>query len=410
MTHPEFIAPQDLMADLTPPPANRAVGSSRRPADRDHDHWHELFHDVVDAGLCTGCAGCVIVCPRDVLVAGDDDLPVQISEGMAADQCVIGDRGCDVCTRACPRFGRWEPELDTVIGGRPRQPEEVYGHALKVVLAKATDPAITAVAQDGGLVSALLVWALDENLIDGALVSRIADNGHGPFDAAPAVAASREEVLATAGSRYTYSANTLAFDEAVERGLRQLALVGMSCQASVPAALEARGERRVARRSAMTIGLLCSKTFTYEGQRQVLSDHGVAIDDVTKINIKGRYQVWTRDGGYQEVPLKPFHAHTRPACLHCPDFAAQHADLSVGGIGNESAWTLTIVRTDRGQQWLDDALAAGVIEVRDANDDPAALALLDRLSVSSRRRWPDPTVAGYDLDPSPGAIPAAPPT
>ena len=159
----------------------------------------------------------------------------------------------------------------------------------------------------------------------------------------------------------------------------------------------------------MTIGLLCSKTFTYEGQRQVLSDHGVAIDEVTKINIKGRYQVWTRDGDYHEVPLKPFHAHTRPACQHCPDFAAQHADLSVGGIGNESAWTLTIVRTARGQQWMRDALVAGAIEVRDASDDPAALALLDRLSISSRRRWPDSTTAGYDLDPSPGAMPTAPP-
>lgn len=375
-----------------------------------HDHWRELYREVVDTGLCTGCAGCIVACPQDVLIAGPDDLPVQIGEGMGVDECVIGDRGCDVCTRACPRFRAWEPELDTIVGGRPRHTYEVYGHARRLLLARATDPQIAEAAQDGGLVSALLVWALDSGRIDGALASKIADNGDGPFDAAPTLVTDRDQVLATAGSRYTYSANPLAFDAAVEQGLQQLALVGMSCQASIPAVLQARGEHRVARRIVVTIGLLCSKTFTYDGQRKVLADHGIAIEAVTKINIKARYQVWTNDGGYHEVPLKPFHDHTRPACQRCPDFAAQHADLSVGGIGEVAGWTLTIVRTPRGEDWIDAAVAAGVIEIQPAEADAAALRLLDRLSVASRKRWP--TAAGFvvPIDLSPAATGDAPPS
>ena len=38
------------------------------------------------------------------------------------------------------------------------------------------------------------------------------------------MATNREEVLAGAGSRYTYSANTMAFDEASETGPGELAL------------------------------------------------------------------------------------------------------------------------------------------------------------------------------------------
>jgi coenzyme F420 hydrogenase subunit beta len=29
--------------------------------------WKHLFFEVVTGGLCTGCAGCVVACPHDVL-------------------------------------------------------------------------------------------------------------------------------------------------------------------------------------------------------------------------------------------------------------------------------------------------------------------------------------------------------
>jgi coenzyme F420 hydrogenase subunit beta len=351
-------------------------------------HWRELYREVVDTGLCTGCAACVMACPRDVLGYTDDYLPVQVGEGMAHDQCVIGDRGCDICTRACPRFRSWEADLDQALFGRPRRDDEVYGQVRSILLVRTTDAAIAAVGQDGGLVSTLLCWGLDTERIDGALTSAIVDTGRGPFDAEPALVTTREQVLATAGSRYTYSANPLAMELADEQKLKAIALVGMSCQASINGSVEAYGVNKYKRKIALTIGLLCSKTFTYDGQRQVLADHGIDIAEVTKINIKGRYQVWTRDGGYHEIPLKLFHPHTRPGCKLCPDFAAQHADISTGGIGADDNWTLTLVRTARGEEWMRGVVDAGLVEARPGEDDPVAMSLLEKLSTVSRRRWP----------------------
>jgi coenzyme F420 hydrogenase subunit beta len=92
-------------------------------------HWRELHREVVDQGLCTGCAARMMACPRDGLGYTDDCLPIQIGEGMAVDQCVIGDRGRDICTRACPRFRSWESEFDTALFGRTRVADEVYGVA-----------------------------------------------------------------------------------------------------------------------------------------------------------------------------------------------------------------------------------------------------------------------------------------
>ena len=98
------------------------------------------------------------------------------------------------------------------------------------------------------------------------------------------------------------------------------------------------------------------------------------------MNIKGVFQIWTRDGGYHEVPLKEAHAWTREGCKACPDFAAEHADISTGGIGAFADWTLTIVRTARGRDLLAAMAAAGAIETRPIADDPGAVPLLAKLS------------------------------
>ncbi|MEM7143242.1 MAG: Coenzyme F420 hydrogenase/dehydrogenase, beta subunit C-terminal domain, partial [Actinomycetota bacterium] len=101
------------------------------------------------------------------------------------------------------------------------------------------------------------------------------------------------------------------------------------------------------------------------------------------------FQIWTKDGGYHEINLKECHAWTREGCNHCPDFAAEHADISTGGIGDATDWTLTIVRTELGRAIIDAMVKDGVIETRPGDDDPGAIALMHRLAQKSRERWPD---------------------
>ena len=65
-------------------------------------HWKDLYSEVVTSGLCTGCAGCVIVCPHDVLGYKDDEgvyRPFQLEDGFAPDNCSHGQKGCTSCTR-----------------------------------------------------------------------------------------------------------------------------------------------------------------------------------------------------------------------------------------------------------------------------------------------------------------------
>jgi coenzyme F420 hydrogenase subunit beta len=248
------------------------------------------------------------------------------------------------------------------------------------------------IGQDGGFVSALLIWCLENDIIDGALTSGVEalPNGDPGWKAFPMVATNRDEVLRGAGSRYTYSANTIAALEAKEKGLSRLALVGMSCQTSIGPIMWHRKVGKVGKAIKLNIGLLCSKSFDDSLFDELFEvKYGLKKEDISKMNIKGVFQIWTKDGGYHEINLKECHAWTREGCNLCPDFAAEHADISTGGIGELSDWTLTIVRTELGRAVIDAMVKDGVIETRPGDDDPGAVALMHKLAQKSRQRWPE---------------------
>jgi len=356
--------------------------------------WKELYDEVINSGLCTGCAGCVIACPHDVI--GYEHEPGKYKPFHLEDDeygptnCVHGEKGCTSCTRACPRFRDWETEADEHLFGRVREADEMSGVYKDILLVRASDDFVYETGQDGGLVSAILIWCIENDIIDAALVSHLEGGEDGGWKAIPGVASNREEVLAGAGSRYTYSANTMAFDEAVERGFSRLALVGMSCQTSVAPVMWHRKIGKVSKPIKLNIGLLCSKSFDDSMFDELFAvKYGLDKNDIVKMNIKGVFQVWMRDGSYHEINLKECHAWTREGCTHCPDFAAEHADISTGGIGNETDWTLTVVRTDLGRAVIDAMIKDGVIDTRPGDDDPAAVALMHRLAKKSRERWPE---------------------
>ena len=355
------------------------------------NQWKELKGQVIDASLCTGCAGCVIACPHDVIGYEHHQggyRPFHLEEELGADDCVHGQKGCTSCTRACPRFGIWEAQADDHLFARTRSEDEVAGIYHDIMLTRATEQTVHELGQDGGLVSAILIWALENDYIDASLVSYL-EGDKDSWKARPGVAATRQEILDAAGSRYTYSANTLAYDEAIEAGHERLALVGMGCQTSSPPVMWSRKAGKVSKPFVFNIGLLCSKTFDDAIFEELFwTKYGLARSDIAKMNIKGVFQIWTHDGTYREINLKECHAWTREGCTHCPDFAAEHADISCGGIGENADWTLTVVRTDLGREIITRMIDQGVIEARPGDSDPGAIALMRKLAEKSRSRWP----------------------
>ena len=95
--------------------------------------------------------------------------------------------------------------------------------------------------------------------------------------------------------------------------------------------MEARRVNKWRKKIAWTFGLLCSKSFTYDGLMVEIAQKelGIDLDHLVRVNVKGKLLFYTDTGDELTYSLKQSHRFTRPGCLRCPDFAAEHADISL---------------------------------------------------------------------------------
>jgi coenzyme F420 hydrogenase subunit beta len=169
--------------------------------------------------------------------------------------------------------------------------------------------------------------------------------------------------------------------------LRSVAMVGVSCESTAIRQLAAAKVKRWVRPIKIVIGLMCCETFDYDSYMvsEVQEKRGIPLAAVEKMNIKGKVILSLKNGEDVTIPLKESRPHANSWCHHCPDFSAEHADLSCGGLGMDG-WTMVLVRSEVGRDFLERAVAAGQLELRDAGEEPRANDLLTRLAKKQRAR------------------------
>lgn len=338
-----------------------------------------IVDGVVGTGRCSGCAACVTVCPTNVFDYVED-YPVN----NRLNNCI----DCDLCVEACPELHLSDAEIELKSLDDFAILDDGFGRYGDVFLSRSTDEKVLAASQDGGTVSSLLIFALENRLIDAAVVSTVSEEN--PLKPVPKLVETAADVVGCAGSRYTYAPNLLALREAFERNIDRLAVVGVPCQINglrylqhaVPNLEYAKWFKK---HVVFSIGLFCSEVFTVSGLSKYLYENEIDPKNVKKINIKGKVIITLKDGQEVVKPLKPLHKYERPACRFCKDYAAELADISVGGLAT-TGWTITVVRTHVGQMIVEEAVKKGFLETKPLSVEEKSIKLLKKLCSEKRER------------------------
>ena len=323
-----------------------------------------LIQDVQKPGLCHRCGGCVTFCSAinyAALELDSDGKPRYADQ----DKCIE----CGLCYTICPEIDELDEETKQKLAW-----SSPIGRVIETVIARAKDATIRDRATDGGVVTALLVHLFKTGRIDGAIVTKQT----GSFKREPFLAVSEADIRDAAGfffdtsvgmKRYsdyylTYS-QFREFNPMIQKGLQRIAFVGTPCQI-----------KAVRRMQTLNIipsdsikyclGLFCSGNFVFgEKQREKIAAIGnFQWKDVLKMNIKEDLIVRLNNGEVKTIVLDELEFMKRFACYFCPDYSAEYADLSFGGIGAEDGWTTVIMRTPVGRAVFADARSKAIEEIR----------------------------------------------
>ncbi len=216
----------------------------------------DLEQEVLSQGLCTSCGACVNICPyievvRDKVAVIE---PCGLTEGK--------------CYDFCPRTPTDIAALDKFVFGKMRS-EYSLGPYISIEMAQAKDSEIRCRAQYGGVVSALMKYALDTGEISNAVLTS-------PFYVAlmptSVVAQESNQLLECAGSSYISSATLAKMNEATKQGRNSIGLVGIPCQVLALRKMQAAKHETGAKEVKLVIGLFCTWALSYKGFYEFLKD------------------------------------------------------------------------------------------------------------------------------------------
>lgn len=346
------------------------------------------MEQVVSWRLCVGCGSCYYICPekkievRDIYSDGIRPVPKDIHCG-----------DCQDCLKVCPGLSSIHC-LD--------QPEDFiqdlqkgFGPILELWEGYASDPAIRHCGSSGGAATALALYCIEKEGMDGVL--HIAAKQGIPWKNETVISHTRGELLSRTGSRYAPASPCDGLDM-IENAANPCIFIGKPCDVVGlrKAALLRSGLRD---NLGLVIGIFCAGSPSTKGTLDLLAHHGLKNVDVEKISYRG--MGWPGDFSVKVKekyePLKKisykeswsFLQHYRPYRCHlCPDGTSEFADISCGDPWyrdikkGEQGYSLVLVRTEKGRKILQGAVESGYLQLE--KSDPKILEDSQRSLLSKR--------------------------
>ena len=337
--------------------------------------------EIVENGLCIGCGLC-----RSI--AGPDHVDlVMTPEGRERP------RACRPLNRVtlerinavCPgtRIGGGNPESS----GIAAMHDTVWGLAERLSIGYARDPLVRFRGSSGGVLTALGQFLLTSGRVK--FILHVGASKSAPMRSERRLSFDAAAVLDGAGSRYGPAATLVDFCEILDRA-EPFALIAKPCDVAAVRNL-GRIDQRVDRYMRYALTLVCGGASDLRKSEEVLQLFRIREQELVLFRYRGHgnpgaTRVETKDDRvfeltYQQLWEDESKWMIQPRCRICPDAIGLEADIAAsdvwpGGspLGEDDGFNGIIVRTPRGLELYDAAVAAGVLTV----DHAATFADFDR--------------------------------
>lgn len=242
-------------------------------------------------------------------------------------------------------------------------PENPLGAYTNVYEARAVDKRVRSLRREsGGAVTALLLYLLENHVIDAVIVAKRSRG----FRGEAIVAKTPEEILDAAGSRWSIVPYTLELKEKLTSSeVGRVAFIGLPCQAQFLNQMKRFPlmESDFGRKIHLIISLFCIGTFAVESFIDYIKrSYSVEPDNITSIDIVDDKLLVKHDRGEIEIPIKDALYHLQHGCLTCPDYTGVFADISAGR-SPRTGYTILITRSKYADKIVHEAGDKGYIEL-----------------------------------------------
>lgn len=327
----------------------------------------EKLRRVMRSELCNRCGSCVGLSEGKIIFNDREGkyLPQQIAD--------IDDQHADRLWSACSGKDFNFPEYNKLFFANSPYYHKYIGSYHSINIGYAIDNEVRRNSASGGILSAILIYLLENNRINGVVTLRMSKDK--PWLTEPFIARTKEEVMEAAQSKYTISSVNEILPE-LENFDGELAFVGIPPQVQSIRKLQKINDPTV-KNIKYIFGPFYGNTLYFSSVVSFLKTYGEKdYKKIRKLYFRhgewpGNMRIEMESG--RVIELKKFHAnylipfHVLKNSLYCTDFTNEFTDISGGDAWapvyeeRGKGFSMIIARSKAGQEILDEMIEGGRI-------------------------------------------------
>ncbi|MBU0976038.1 Coenzyme F420 hydrogenase/dehydrogenase, beta subunit C-terminal domain [Patescibacteria group bacterium] len=334
-----------------------------------NDTWNKLEANIIKPGLCTQCGTCAGLSRGAIAFSEKKGIPIPTLINNTAD---IPEEAYS----ACPAKTCLYPQLNDFVFGK-QEYSYLCGIVEKSYIGHTTDEKVRRNAASGGVLSALLIYLLEQKIINGAVCLQV--GAKLPHKAEPIIARTKDEILKCAQSVYSVtSTNTIL--EQLEKEEGPLAYIGLPDQVASIRKLQMMNHPSV-RSIKYVFGPYMGTQMYFGAIQHFLKSNGIKSENEIA-DLKYRAGEWP---GYLQIKLKDgrviksekFHYNylipffITSSSLQLVDFTNELADISVGDAWSpkyeniKGGHSVVLARSEQGETLLRQMQEGGLLELKE---------------------------------------------